>query len=128
MQTLPEHALAETVADGASRHVRSVRFVGRLAVLAELERPEDVLALTRFLAETPLPGQQEVIPAAETVLVTASSPAAAVEIAGRLEGLELPSLARSGSKRVVIDTVYDGPDLAAVAELAGISADAVVAA
>ncbi len=57
--------------------VRSVRAVGTRAVLAELSGTQDVLALQALLLADPLPGQLDVLAAAETVLVTADSPASA---------------------------------------------------
>src|SRR5512141_2196239 len=101
----------------AVQKVRSVRAVGTRAVLAELSGTQDVLALQALLAENPLPGQLDVLAAAETVLVTADSPVSARRIAARRDG-----------ELVVIDTVYDGEDLAEVGELTGLGTDGVIAA
>ncbi|NWL34214.1 5-oxoprolinase/urea amidolyase family protein [Paenarthrobacter nitroguajacolicus] len=108
--------------------VASVRSVGERGVLAELSAPEDVLALTEMLNRTPFPGQREVVPAAETVLITAESPTAMLRIKAEVEKLAIPPYHQSGQKLVDIDTVYDGQDLRDVADLAGISVEAVVAA
>ena len=94
--------------------VRSVRAVGTRAVLAELSGTQDVLALQALLLEKPLPGQQDVLAAAETVLVKADSPASARRIAARLLQLDLTAPVQRDGELVVIDTVYDGEDLAAV--------------
>ena len=59
------------VQNAAVSKVGSVRAVGTRAVLAELSGTQDVLALQALLLEHPLPGQLDVLAAAETVLVTA---------------------------------------------------------
>ncbi|WP_253182696.1 carboxyltransferase domain-containing protein [Arthrobacter sp. SW1] len=111
-----------------ARKVRSVRPVGTRAVLAELDGMEDVLALQAQLTASPLPGQLDVLAAAGTVMVVAESASAARAIGARLLELELGGAAESDSALVVIDTVYDGEDLAEVAELTGLGVDGVIAA
>ncbi len=111
-----------------AQRVRSVRPVGTRAVLAELDSLQDVLALQDMLYKSPLPGQVDVLAAAETVMVVGESAAATRAIGSRLLELELAPLIASDSGLVVIDTVYDGDDLADVAELTGLSVDGVVAA
>jgi KipI family sensor histidine kinase inhibitor len=108
--------------------VRSVRPVGTRAVLAELSGTQDVLALQAMLLQAPLPGQQDVLAAAETVMVRADSPAAARRIGRTLLDLELTAPAEQGSGLVVIETVYDGEDLAEVGTLTGLGTDGVIAA
>jgi KipI family sensor histidine kinase inhibitor len=108
--------------------VRSVRAVGTRAVLAELSGTQDVLALQALLLEKPLPGQQDVLAAAETVLVTADSPASARRIAARLLQLDLTAPVQRDGELVVIETVYDGEDLAEVGQLTGLGAEGVIAA
>ena len=108
--------------------VRSVRPVGTRAVLAELSGTQDVLALQALLLEHPLPGQLDVLAAAETVLVTADSPVAARRIAARLLQLDLTAPVQRDGELVLIDTVYDGEDLAEVGQLTGLGTDGVIAA
>ncbi|HSS89182.1 MAG TPA: carboxyltransferase domain-containing protein, partial [Streptosporangiaceae bacterium] len=108
--------------------VSSVRAAGTRAVLAELTGTHDVLALQALLRERPLPGQLDVLAAAETVLVTADSPASARRIAAQLLRLDLAAAAQPDGGLVVIDTVYDGEDLAEVGELTGLGTDGVIAA
>ncbi len=105
-----------------------MRAVGTRAVLAELSGTPDVLALQALLVENPLPGQLDVLAAAETVLVTADSPVSARRIAARLLQLDLTAPAHREGELVVIDTVYDGEDLAEVGELTGLGTDGVIAA
>ena len=111
-----------------AKRVRSVRPVGTRAVLAELDGLQDVLALQDMLYKSPLPGQVDVLAAAETVMVVGESASATRAIGARLLELELTVPEVTDSGLVVIDTVYDGDDLADVAELTGLSVDGVVAA
>ncbi len=108
--------------------VRSVRPLGTRAVLAELDNMQDVLALQSLLSANPLPGQLDVLAAAETVMVVAESAAATRAIGARLLELELGGPVENHSALVVIDTLYDGDDLAEVAELTGLGVDGVIAA
>ena len=116
------------VQNAAVSKVGSVRAVGTRAVLAELSGTQDVLALQALLLEHPLPGQLDVLAAAETVLVTADSPVAARRIAARLLQLDLTAPVQRDGELVLIDTVYDGEDLAEVGQLTGLGTDGVIAA
>jgi KipI family sensor histidine kinase inhibitor len=108
--------------------VKTVRPVGTRAVLAELSGLQDVLALQALLLEAPLPGQLDVLAAAETVMIKAESPSAARRMAALLLDMDLTAPAHSAGSLVVIDTVYDGDDLAEVADLTGLGKDGVIAA
>ncbi|WP_442853153.1 5-oxoprolinase/urea amidolyase family protein [Arthrobacter sp. 9MFCol3.1] len=124
----PLKVQAAEAGETAAHKVRSVRAVGTRAVLAELSGTQDVLALQALLLEKPLPGQQDVLAAAETVLVKAESPASARRIAARLMQLDLTAPVQRDGELVVIDTVYDGEDLAEVGRLTGLGTDGVIAA
>ena len=119
--------VTNTTAVPAARVV-AVRPVGTTAVLAELAGLHDVLALQAVLLEHPLPGQVDVLAAAETVLVKADSPQSARRIAARLPELDLAVQGQAEGKLVQIDTVYDGEDLAEVGRLTGLGVEGVVAA
>jgi KipI family sensor histidine kinase inhibitor len=108
--------------------VLAVRPVGTTAVLAELSGLHDVLALQALLLEQPLPGQVDVLAAAETVMVRADSAAAAGRMAARLLEMDLAVQSHAEGKLVTIDTVYDGEDLAEVGRLTGLGAEGAVAA
>jgi KipI family sensor histidine kinase inhibitor len=119
----------ETVTNpGTAARVRAVRPVGTTAVLAELSGLQDVLALQALLLEEPLDGQVDVLAAAETVMVTADSPAAARRMAERLMAMDLTVRPHTEGRLVTIETVYDGEDLAEVGRLTGLGAEGVVAA
>ena len=120
----------ETVAtqQAAVHKVNAVRPVGTRAVLAELAGTQGVLALQALLLEHPLPGQLDVLAAAETVMVTADSPVSARRIASQLLRLDLGAAVQRDGGLVTIDTVYDGEDLAEVAELTGLGIEGVIAA
>ncbi|MEY9774653.1 KipI family sensor histidine kinase inhibitor [Arthrobacter sp. MW3 TE3886] len=124
----PLKVQAAAAGETAVHKVRSVRAVGTRAVLAELSGTQDVLALQALLLEKPLPGQRDILAAAETVLVKAESPASARRIAARLMQLDLTAPVQRDGELVVIDTVYDGEDLAEVGRLTGLGADGVIAA
>ncbi|MGY4544093.1 KipI family sensor histidine kinase inhibitor [Arthrobacter sp. UYNi723] len=118
----------ETVSKrAAAARVLAVRPVGTTAVLAELSGLHDVLALQALLLEQPLPGQVDVLAAAETVMVKADSPAAARRMAARLLEMDLTVQSHAEGKLVQIETVYDGDDLAEVGRLTGLGADGVIA-
>lgn len=87
---------------------------------------DEVLSLKSTLAEQPLPGQIDVLAAAETVMVTADSTAAIRSIAEQIQHLDLCGFTDLDDTLRVIETVYDGEDLDAVAELTGLSRDGVV--
>ncbi|MDR6414791.1 5-oxoprolinase/urea amidolyase family protein [Pseudarthrobacter sulfonivorans] len=119
----------ETVSNPATAaRVLAVRPVGTTAVLAELSGLHDVLALQALLLEQPLPGQVDVLAAAETVMVKADSPAAARRMAARLLEMDLTVQSHAEGKLVTIEAVYDGEDLAEVGRLTGLGAEGVVAA
>lgn len=124
----PVASLAQPANAARPGRVRSVRPVGTRTVLAELSGLQDVLALQAALFEAPLPGQQDVLAAAETVMVRAESPAAARRIGRTLLELDLAAPTPQDSGLVVIDTVYDGEDLAEVGQLTGLGVEGVIAA
>lgn len=105
---------------------RSVRPAGARALLVEAEGLDDVLALRAHLTEHPLTGQTDVLAAASTVLVGFATPQAARAAAGRIAALAPAAPERSEAAEIEIDVVYDGEDLAAVAELCGMSTDALI--
>ena len=107
---------------------REVRPVGEQALLVGCADLAEVLALHAALTASPLPGQAEVLAAARTVLVRATDRPARDRLAPALRELAAPPVPVAAGDVVVIDTVYDGADLAAVAEHTELSVEGVVAA
>ena len=100
--------------------------VGPCAVLVELPGLRQVLSLQAQLRAEPSPGQVDVVAAAKTVLVTATNSACAQRIARRIPSMDLSLEPERTSRTVAIDTVYDGADLAEVAQLTGMSEESVI--
>jgi KipI family sensor histidine kinase inhibitor len=101
---------------------------GDAAVLLELAgvRPA---ALAAAIGQAGLPGVLNVIPGAATVLVAVEPGSCDVaELGRRLAGIEVPAGPPSASVPVLeVPVRYDGPDLADVAALAGLTSDQVIA-
>ncbi len=99
---------------------------GDRALLVELPEGADVGALTAALEAAPLTGQEELVPAARTVLVRLDrepTPADAAALQRLRAGARTDG--RSG-RQLVLDVAFDGPDLAEVAELTGRAVDELV--
>jgi KipI family sensor histidine kinase inhibitor len=92
-------------------------------------------AIAAAIRAAELPSVIDVVPGAATVLVTfASGTWSAPALADRLGGLAAAAATAASAASepgvidpVVIDTVYDGPDLASVAALTGLAEDEVIA-
>lgn len=81
------------------------------------------------LEADPLPGQVDVVPGAETVLIRFGRRTDSGQVRRWLQNFSVRTIDRSGTgDAVILETSYTGPDLAAVAELAGMSTDALIAA
>jgi KipI family sensor histidine kinase inhibitor len=98
---------------------------GDAALLVE---HEDVLALAEGCRAADLAGVLDVVPAATTVLLLVEPGTDLGGLRAAVEGLEVRPVAAGEVGSVEIPVVYDGPDLADVAELTGLSAEEVVAA
>lgn len=103
---------------------------GDRAILVELPDASARRRLDEVLSRTAIPGIVEHVPAARTVLVTVTGPAALVEVSRALRCLDLSAevvAAASDDQVVEIPVRYDGPDLGSVATHLGVSTDEVVA-
>jgi KipI family sensor histidine kinase inhibitor len=99
---------------------------GDRALLIQAPAGGDVAALAAALERAPLPGQEELVPAARTVLVRLDRAPTDLDVAA-LERLRPEASAdRRSGPEVVLDVVFDGPDLAEVAELTGRDVGALV--
>jgi KipI family sensor histidine kinase inhibitor len=101
---------------------------GEAAILVELPHPDDVLPLTAGLASDRLAAVTDLVPAERTVLV-AFDPAlaAADQVAHWIRGTAPIVLQGAAGGLVTIEVRYDGPDLADVAGLLGLSTAEVIA-
>ncbi|MFB4317922.1 allophanate hydrolase subunit 1 [Actinomadura sp. 21ATH] len=106
----------------------TVRRAGDAALLVETGDLAASHRLNAAIRDAGLPGIVDVVPGEGTVLVVADPAAADLDrLAARLPELPLPERAAALTPPVEIPTVYDGADLDAVAELAGMSREEVVA-
>lgn len=133
----------EGVVPGPARHEAetAIRAVGDRALLVTPERREVVAELVTALRAGPIPGVQDVLPAAETVLLTLDSPrdreavrralttilVSLRELVGDVSRETMPDSAFRADP-VVIPVRYDGADLDEVAELLELSTAEVIAA
>jgi KipI family sensor histidine kinase inhibitor len=104
---------------------------GDRALLIECGSTGEVLALAQILRDAHLPGVIDIVPGARTVLVSVSEPRHLPSVRIRVADLPPPTVAEfapAGAADVVIDVVYDGPDLAEVAQHLGMGVAEVVAA
>ncbi|WP_090046867.1 5-oxoprolinase subunit PxpB [Lentzea fradiae] len=97
-----------------------LRRCGPDALLVEVGSLTEVAAVRAALQD--LDGIEELVPAARTVLVKG----ALHDVRDALKTVDLTRKPESRSREVTIPVVYDGPDLALVAETAGITEDEVV--
>jgi KipI family sensor histidine kinase inhibitor len=90
---------------------------GDRALLVEVDGAASVAALRATLERSPLPGQVDLVPAARTVLVVLDRPPTDLDVAAL--GRPSPQVAPDGDAGAVVElpVVFDGPDLAEVAEL-----------
>lgn len=92
---------------------------GDRALLVEVADPAAVAGVHAALQRSPLPGQCELVPAAATVLVVLDRPPTETDTA-RLRRLPSAGTApEAGRGSVELPVVFDGPDLAEVADLVG---------
>lgn len=97
--------------------------------MIDLPGLEAVLRVADALRGTGLRGVIDIVPAARTVLVRCVDRAAVRRVEAAVRSLDASARpVTAPSREVRIDVHYDGPDLADVAELAGLSVETVVAA
>lgn len=112
--------------------ITGVHAAGPTAWLIETDTLGDVVRLHAQVTAAPLPGQQEILPAARTLLVRCGTQAGAACAHEAIADLRLSeatagrAVSTSGGKSVDIEVVYDGEDLGDVARLTGLSTEAVI--
>ena len=109
----------------------AIHHYGDRGLLIDCGSTGAVIDLAAALRADGLPGVDDVVAGARTVLVTVTRPEDLAAVRTRLATYPVPPAAYRtvpGAADVVIDVVYDGPDLPEVAELLGMTIDEVVAA
>ena len=101
---------------------------GDQALLLQFDSTAEVLAWTGALREVAMPGVLDIVPAARTVLLKLDGAGRQSAVRRRIGKLTVaPDLEASAPvDPSVIDVVYDGADLAEVAELTGMSTAQVI--
>jgi KipI family sensor histidine kinase inhibitor len=100
-----------------------VRRAGDAALLIETEAPHRLHAAVRDLAR---PEIVDVVPGAETVLVTASPGTDLGRLGALLGELTLPETSATGGEPLRVPVVYDGADVDEVASLTGMRREEVI--
>ena len=100
--------------------------VGTRALLMDLDGLSQVMDYHAALKAQPLKGQVDCIAAATTVLLTFETPNSARYAAQFLQGFTPDSARTAEARTVEIDVLYNGEDIDEVAELLGISREAVI--
>ncbi|RJN32943.1 carboxyltransferase domain-containing protein [Nesterenkonia natronophila] len=106
--------------------ITGIRPAGRLGLLLELETLDDVLAVHQHLKTHPMPGQVDAVAAARTIMLTfghRDHVRAAHQHTDALTDLEFSTGGRELKK---LQVVYDGEDLAELAETLGMSTEAFI--
>jgi KipI family sensor histidine kinase inhibitor len=99
---------------------------GDRALLVEVAGLPAVAAVRTALERAPLPGQRDLVPAARTVLVVLDRAPSDLDVAAlRRLDLAAPTAGAAGAT-VELPVVFDGADLADVAELTGRSVAALI--
>jgi len=103
---------------------------GDAALMVQLGSTAEVEAWADALREADLPGVLDVVPAARTVLVILDGPREQEPVRRRLLRMRVAEGERviERASEAVIEVCYDGPDLAEVARLTGLTAREVIAA
>ncbi|HUH72028.1 MAG TPA: allophanate hydrolase subunit 1 [Mycobacterium sp.] len=117
-QGLPTDLVGNTVLD-----------YGDQALMLQCGSTADVLAWADALRAAALPGVVDIVPAARTVLVKLDNPRFQGVTRQRLRKMRVtadPAASAGGCADVVIDVVYDGPDLAEVANHTGLTTAQVI--
>ncbi len=109
--------------------VDTVLDYGDHALLLQFDNTADVLAWAATLRDAALPGVLDIVPASRTVLLKLDRPHRQSAIRRQLRTLQVaPDAAATASPEepMTIDVVYDGADLAEVADLTGLTTAQVI--
>ncbi len=117
--------------EAASAVSITIADYGDQALLLQFATSAEVLAYTTALRQAALPGVQDIVAAARTVLLKLDGPRYQNVTRNRLRKLRIatdtaPDRPSSDQVDVVIDVVYDGADLGEVARHTGLSTAQVI--
>jgi KipI family sensor histidine kinase inhibitor len=102
---------------------------GDQALLLQCDNTTDVLAWAAAIREAALPGVLDIVPASRTVLLKLAGPRHQSAVRRRLRTLRVDAdmvATAPPQEPTVIDVVYDGADLAEVAERTGLTTAQVI--
>jgi KipI family sensor histidine kinase inhibitor len=102
---------------------------GDQALLLQFDNTTDVLAWAAALREAALPGVLDIVPASRTVLLKLNGPRQQAAVRRRLRTLRVDAgmvPTAPAVEPMVIDVVYDGADLAEVADRTGLTTAQVI--
>lgn len=102
---------------------------GDHALLLQFDNTTDVLAWAAALREAALPGVLDIVPASRTVLLKLDAPRQQAAVRRRLRTLRVDAgmvPTAPAVEPMVIDVVYDGADLAEVADRTGLTTAQVI--
>jgi len=125
-----ERAVVDVAADDVAADAGGlcVRAMGDAAVLVELDDLDAVLAHAAAIEAAGWPGVLDVVPGARTVVVSVRPGTDLGALRRAIRTLDVAPIDAADGETVEIPVVYDGPDLAEVAELTGLDVEEVVAA
>lgn len=106
---------------------QGIRPFGDRGYLLDVASVSQAMALGAALTEHRLPGQLDIVPGARSVLIRLRELLPVEQVAQHcalLEGIPAPT---TNAEPLLLDIRYDGPDLAEVAELTGLSVTEVIA-
>jgi KipI family sensor histidine kinase inhibitor len=102
---------------------------GDQALLLQFDNTTDVLAWAAALRDAALPGVLDIVPASRTVLLKLDGPRQQAAVRRRLRTLRVDAgmvATAPAVEPMVIDVVYDGADLAEVADRTGLTTAQVI--
>lgn len=103
-----------------------IRRAGSHALLIDLPDLATVMDWHAELSHSPLAGQVDAVAAAQTVLLNFASAADATRAVSHLRDLSPGAASDVTPENIVIDTLYNGEDLAELAEMLGMSTEALI--
>ena len=99
---------------------------GEQAVMVQVDDTSAAIDLARWLVAADLPGIVDIVPAARTVLIRCDDRTGRIGAEEALAGYRQSGVPAETGRLVEVPVVYDGADLADVADLTGLSVGEVI--